>query len=170
MTDDRPLPGESAKAHEAFRLYCAQGAARSTARVAQELGKTKTLVDRWSSRWQWVARAAEHDAALHREEDAAMRERARTMGRRHADAAAALMVRALRALQAVTPQEIAPRDAVRMFDVATRVERDALGIAGAPQLLELAIGPVDGLDPEANRERMARLVAEARKRADQGTS
>lgn len=167
MTDDGPLPGESARAHAAYRLYRDQGPSRSLAAVGRELGKSGALIERWSARWRWVARTAEHDAAIHREEDAAMRERARTMGRRHADAAAALMVRALRALQTVAPEDIAPRDAVRMFDVAARVERDALGVAGAPQLLDVVtVGPVDGLDPEGTRERLARLVVEARKRAE----
>lgn len=166
MTDNGTLPGESAKAYAAYREYRDLGPSRSLAAVGRSSGRSRALLERWSSRWRWVARAAEHDAAIHRAEDAAMRERARTMGRRHADAAAALMVRALRALQAVPPEDIAPRDAVRLFDVAARVERDALGVAGAPQLLDVAIGPVDGLDPEGNRERLARLVAEARKRAE----
>lgn len=48
--------GESVVAFEAFRTYLEQGPSRSTARVAQALGKSKTLMDRWSSRWSWVDR------------------------------------------------------------------------------------------------------------------
>lgn len=51
-------PRETDKAYEAFRAYLELGPARSTANVARALGKSKTLTDRWCSRWQWVRRAA----------------------------------------------------------------------------------------------------------------
>jgi hypothetical protein len=49
-------PQETSKAYEAFQLYRDMGLGRSTARVARELGKSKTLMDRWSSRHDWVGR------------------------------------------------------------------------------------------------------------------
>ena len=58
--------GESAKAFEAFTIYAGLGADRSLRAVAQQLGKSKTLMDRWSSTYGWVARAAEYDADLQR--------------------------------------------------------------------------------------------------------
>lgn len=56
------LAGESAKAYQAFTRYRDMGPARSTAKVARELGKSKALMDRWSSRHEWVDRAAALDA------------------------------------------------------------------------------------------------------------
>lgn len=53
--------GESAVAFEAFRIYLEAGPARSTAKVARSLGKSKTLIDRWSSRWSWVERVRAFD-------------------------------------------------------------------------------------------------------------
>lgn len=58
--------GESAKAFEAFTIYAGLGADRSLRAVAQQLGKSKTLMDRWSSTYSWVVRAAEYDADLQR--------------------------------------------------------------------------------------------------------
>ena len=52
---------ESAKAFAASRLYCEQGPDRSLARVARETGKPLSLINRWSGRWGWVARAKESD-------------------------------------------------------------------------------------------------------------
>ncbi len=57
-------PGESAKAHAAAKLYFELGAQRSLEAVGQKLGKSGTLLSRWSSRWQWVARAKAYDEHL----------------------------------------------------------------------------------------------------------
>lgn len=57
-------PKESAPAWEAFVLYRDMGYRRSTAKVAQALGKTKKLIDGWCSRWNWVARADAYLAHL----------------------------------------------------------------------------------------------------------
>lgn len=54
-------PKETAPAFEAFRCYLELGPSRSTARVAQALGKSKTLADRWCSRWGWVERVKEYE-------------------------------------------------------------------------------------------------------------
>jgi hypothetical protein len=60
-------PKETAVAFEAFRCYLEMGPSRSVAKVGQALGKSKTLIDRWSSRWGWVERVRQvesRDAAL----------------------------------------------------------------------------------------------------------
>jgi antitoxin component of MazEF toxin-antitoxin module len=49
--------GESRKAYAAFCAYRDFGVARSQVKVAKQLGKSETLVARWSAKWQWVARA-----------------------------------------------------------------------------------------------------------------
>lgn len=58
------LSEEPAKAYKAFRIYCELGVQRSLDKVVELLGKSesyKRQVSRWSSRWQWVARAAAWD-------------------------------------------------------------------------------------------------------------
>lgn len=64
-------PGETAPAFEAFRTYLEQGPARSTAKVARALGKSKSLCDRWSARWRWVDRVREFEAMALERVDAA---------------------------------------------------------------------------------------------------
>jgi antitoxin component of MazEF toxin-antitoxin module/transposase len=53
--------GESRKAYAAFVAYRDLGVARSQAKVATQLGKSETLVARWSSKWQWVVRTDSFD-------------------------------------------------------------------------------------------------------------
>jgi hypothetical protein len=77
------LPNESTSAFEAFRAYRDMGSGRSTAKVARQLGKSKTLMDRWSSRWSWSARAAAYDAYLDGERRAAAAGEAREAAQRH---------------------------------------------------------------------------------------
>ena len=48
--------GESARAYEAFCLYRDLGPERSLAKVGQELGKSVSLMERWSSEHDWVDR------------------------------------------------------------------------------------------------------------------
>jgi hypothetical protein len=48
--------GETDVAYEAFRCYLEQGPTRSLAKVGSALGKSETLMSRWSSRWEWTER------------------------------------------------------------------------------------------------------------------
>lgn len=55
---------ESTPAYDAFRTYLNMGTERSTAAVARELGKSKTLMDRWSGTHSWADRVRAHDDYL----------------------------------------------------------------------------------------------------------
>jgi hypothetical protein len=90
MSDDRAPydvePQWSPERKEAFALYRDFGADRSLAAVAQALGKSKALMDRWSAEDSWVARCAAFDAETDRRaRDAAIEERER-IARMHASA------------------------------------------------------------------------------------
>ena len=61
MMSTKRLKDESAKAYAAFKLYAEMGAQRSHAAVGQKLGKSKELLERWSSKFEWVKRAAQWD-------------------------------------------------------------------------------------------------------------
>lgn len=54
--------GETSKAYEAFGVYRDLGASRSVQAVCNELGKSKTVMDRWCSQWSWVKRAQAWDS------------------------------------------------------------------------------------------------------------
>lgn len=62
-----PLPwerqkGESRQAFRAFAAYRDMGPTRSLVTVAQELGRSTTLMERWSVKWRWQDRTAAYDA------------------------------------------------------------------------------------------------------------
>lgn len=97
-------PRESDVAYRAFTTYRDQGADRSLVRTRQALGKSKALVEGWSSRWGWVRRARAYDAMLDRERQAAQAQAVRDMAERHARQAVALQGVAMRALAKVSQQ------------------------------------------------------------------
>jgi hypothetical protein len=73
--------GESWMAFEAFEIYLGLGLDRSLRATGEELGKSTTLMSRWSARWRWVerTRAFEREAELEEERAllAALQEKAR---------------------------------------------------------------------------------------------
>jgi hypothetical protein len=62
---------EGPEAYHAFTIYRDMGVERSTAKVGQKLGKSKALMDRWSSKNQWVERVAAYDVDQDRVRQAA---------------------------------------------------------------------------------------------------
>ncbi len=57
-------PKESAKAFAAFKSYLEHGPERSLALVADKVGKSKTMIERWSRKFGWPARVQAHSAHL----------------------------------------------------------------------------------------------------------
>lgn len=56
------LPNETLKAYGAFRVYLELGPKRNIRQVAQELGKSGSLIGRWSSVHSWVERVTAFEA------------------------------------------------------------------------------------------------------------
>lgn len=148
--------GESTKAFEAFCVYRDLGVQRSIAKVVQTLGKSKALMERWSSNHDWVERAAQWDA----EQDRAVRQQQlddiKKMRKRHADLAEAMLIKAGKALLRIPVDEIKAGDLTRMLDIATKVERISRGDVG--DVIEErdggeAINPVQIYIPDNSRGR-----------------
>ena len=57
-------PKESSKAFTAFRTYLELGPERSLVAVADKVGKSKTMIERWSRKFDWPARVQAHTAHL----------------------------------------------------------------------------------------------------------
>jgi hypothetical protein len=78
---------ESDKAFAAFSMYLSQGPERSLAKTAVKLGRSKVLMEKWSSRFDWSARVAaynSHMALVEREAAEAMtREKGVDWGKRY---------------------------------------------------------------------------------------
>jgi hypothetical protein len=135
------MPGESARAFEAFRHYRDLGASRSTAKVAQELGKAKTLIDRWSADWSWVRRAAAWDEEQDRVWRAAASVRQAEMARRHVEMARQVQEKLLQRLNTLTVDEIGVRDLPRLLDIAVKIERQAMGVDNSKAAVDVPTTP-----------------------------
>lgn len=115
--------GESAQAFEAFTTYLEMGAERSLRAVGQKLGKSSTLIERWSATKRWVERATAYDADLQRKAYTAAVNRARKMADRHIRTALYMQEKALLDLDQLEPAEIRPKDMIAMIREALKLER-----------------------------------------------
>ena len=57
-------PKESSKAFAAFQAYLELGPERSLAAVATKLGKSKVMMEKWSRKFDWIARVQAHGSHL----------------------------------------------------------------------------------------------------------
>lgn len=124
---------ETAKAYEAFEVYRDMGLARSYAKVAQRLGKSKTIIDRWGSRHEWGMRIKAHDEKFEtRRLNSAENEREKAL-KRHVDIARTFMNLGIKRLRDMRPGEIErPETLLKWLKDAIDLERKGLGISESP--------------------------------------
>lgn len=131
--------GESAPAWEAFALYRDMGSDRSLAHVSRQVGKHKTLMDRWSRRWSWVARVAAFEDEADRIKQQRHFHAIEEMADRHVNIAKIMQQLALQKLTRIVkpdgsvdyefdPRTIKPGDIPTWLRVAAEMERKALGV------------------------------------------
>lgn len=128
-------PGESTPAYAAFVIYRDLGGKRSCTSVSRKLSKSRPLITRWSSRWQWVRRCEEFDREQDRLYQADLSEQRKAMAKRHASQAVALQTVAIKAMKAkygeqfekITAETLRDGDVLRFFIEASKLERTALG-------------------------------------------
>lgn len=121
--------GESAQAFEAFKTYRDMGAARSNAKVGRQLGKSKQLMDQWSKRWMWVARAEAYDMEQDRIERAELAEYRRQMHKRHRQLASTVQSRLIEFLTSIDGTEMTYAQVASLLSASTQLERLAVGEA-----------------------------------------
>lgn len=76
-------PGETSKAYAAFVAYRDLGGERSYAKVARQLGKSTTLLDRWGRQNDWQSRTAAWDSMPARKTEEAYGEMAARIASQH---------------------------------------------------------------------------------------
>lgn len=116
---------ESAQAFEAFSIYLNLGTERSIRAVSHELGKSKTLIDRWSRNNNWVERCRAWDNHLQREAKKAAVAELREMNRRHITLARALQGAAAQALKDRGAAIITDKNLSAVVKLATDLERSS---------------------------------------------
>jgi len=161
--------GESRQAYAAFGLYRDMGPhERSNAKVAQELRRSKTLMDRWSRRWFWVRRAEAWDAEQERVRIEAMRARQLQAVEEDFKLGGGLTAKAARNLIALPDAGLSAQEIVRLAHEGVWIKRVSLGMATEVQRLIEVVPPErpDDAEEEAVAQRirddpeLARLAVE----------
>ncbi|HEX5467076.1 MAG TPA: hypothetical protein VFW92_10435 [Candidatus Limnocylindrales bacterium] len=131
-----PQPGETSPAYAAFVLYRDMGSARSISKTAEALGRNRTLIGGWSSRWRWQERIAGWEGELSRRALEEETNERRAMVKLHARTARAVINAVARrvvgdeahGVAAIDPNTLGPQDLARLLDVAVKIERLARGV------------------------------------------
>lgn len=115
--------GESEKAFEAFAAYRDMGSERSITKVVQSLNKSRALIGRWSSRWEWTERVRAYDNELEKAARAKAIKDRKDMTDRHIKIAMQLQKKALEALTSLEVEAMSPKDIKEYIKMATDLER-----------------------------------------------
>lgn len=118
-------PGESSQAYEAFAAYRDLGAERSITKVVQKLNKSRAIIGKWSSQWNWVDRARAWDNEITKQGKAAAVKRVKEMTGRHINIAMQLQKKALEALAALDLEAMSPKDIKEFIKTASELERSS---------------------------------------------
>jgi hypothetical protein len=118
---------ESAQAFEAFKTYRDMGADRSLVKVAQKLGKSVPLMERWSKDKEWVVRVTDWERDQDRQIRDILTKGKAAMLKNHTDIATAMLVKSVKALQKLPIEDMTPRDISTMVDIAAKLERISRG-------------------------------------------
>ncbi|MEU8387512.1 hypothetical protein [Micromonospora sp. NPDC048843] len=132
-------------------LYRYLGRTRTAAKVATEVNKSRDYLHKLASIWKWVQRAQTWDRDEDRLYAEGLAEQRRNMARRQARIASTLQATLVTRLQALDASKLGPGDIARWLEVATRVERLALGL---PDSTTAHTGP-DGRPIRAEVDQMS---------------
>lgn len=132
-----PQPGEPGTSFAGFVIYREMPATgRSLRRVALKLGRSASLIERYSSRWEWQSRTATWDAEVARRRSEQAREVEADWVERHVDAGKRLQALGLAGLSQAFERDpeggrtvlrnLRPAEFLRIFQVGSAVEVTAL--------------------------------------------
>lgn len=148
--------GETNKQFEAFCIYRDMGIDRTHRKVANELGKSATLISRWASLNDWAERVKAYDDEQDRLNRIAQQKEIAQMRKKHANVASKMIDKALEALEALDALDVGAGNISRMVEVATKVERISRGDVGEVveerQAAEPAAPAVQFYMPDNNRD------------------
>lgn len=123
-------------------------AQRDFEHVATQAKVTGRSIRRWALTWNWHERADAWDEACHAVDDQERLEAIRQMHGVHRRAGRAAVLKALQALNMLTPEQIvdSPSTIARLLELGTKLERSTL-IVSVEELQGLEVEDEDTLDP-----------------------
>ncbi len=131
------IQDETVHSYTAFMVYRDLGQARSLRKAAEifyemnepcppDSPKLRQMKE-WSTSRNWQMRVNAWDLTIEREESSERLQQAKDMKRRHAAVASVALSKAAERLRGLNPDNMTPSDAVRMMDMAVKVERLSRG-------------------------------------------
>ena len=102
------------------------GSKRSTAKVGRKLGKTKTLMDRWCSQWEWAERVRAYNNDLARQEHAEAVEELKESRKRQRRIGRAMLKKAEEALKQLDASNLDANAIVRLVVEGAKLEKGNL--------------------------------------------
>jgi hypothetical protein len=130
-------PKETIQAYEAYSVYRDMGNQRSYAKVARELGKSLSLIEKWGKMWNWVGRTSQYEYHMDKVAMDIREETVRTMLKRHIGTSIVLQEKVEAGLKSLKASKMTPMEIVKMFELAVKVEREARGVAGVVDEVKL---------------------------------
>ncbi len=118
-------PGESEEAYEAFSVYYKAGLKRSVRETGKAIGKSRSMVERWSRRWNWVDRAREYDNSLARVEYQATVDSIKKMNKQQATIGVMLQQKGLEALKKMNLSKMSAKELLQFLIQGASIERRA---------------------------------------------
>lgn len=115
--------GEIIQAFKAFPLYCKLGDERSLGKVGKKLGKSATLIERWSSQWNWVNRSRDYDNEIRRQELRAEIRAFQEMRKRQIEIATKIQKKAFEAFKKIPVDTLSPKDIKEFIKLGAEMER-----------------------------------------------
>lgn len=124
------LPGESSAAYEAFKIYLNMPN-RSYQRVVNELSKSRQLITRWASNYEWKTRAAAYDSSLvEAERQLKIKRRKMELEKQH-ELGLLMADKALKGLKLLDEKKMTPYALVQMADVSCKLMNSATELESA---------------------------------------
>ena len=150
-------PDETPRAYEVFRAYLKLGRKRSIVAAAVEIygperGRKKAKweppshVRAWSSRFEWVARAAAYDKHQDDKDWKVFQAERKRVNIQRARELREFQQAALEKLRAIDPEEMSPKDALDFYERTLKLERT---IRGEPEAItEQRSKAAEQIDPQ----------------------
>lgn len=158
-------PGESDPAWAAFVVYRDLGLERSTAKVRENTGKNRRLIEGWSSKNSWVVRVQAWDAEQDKQWQRDLAAERRKAARRNIEISGQMKDLAVAGIGHLTeaPEKLKAVDVSRLVEVATKVE--ALSTGGPTEITGAAADDsghgtlsAEQIDMLTDEDRLSRMI------------
>lgn len=124
------LPDESTEAYEAFKTYRDWEGKRSIAKVGEKLGKSETLMSRWSADYDWVKRAQAWDDEVEREASKNLLAEIGKMRARQRKQALKMQLKGLELMKGINVGDAKLSEIVSLLKLGMEQERICMGDVG----------------------------------------